>query len=342
MQREPLSRGCRHRPAWNKLWTLFHPEFKAVKSDMRIKSISPLFLLVLPLGLAHAQGTVPTFRVTRRAGLLHSRRPRSGTGRHHHHPHGAGSRSRSRSRRRRGRRQALHHGRRGGCTARPPLARLLQIRLPARAARTQYADAMLRTTFPKADGWHTLLGKPEVKPVKITVPAGYGYILTSKKTGASFAVVDLEFLQKELFRQLPKQEGKLVIAVTHNTTYYADRRRHGVLLLGNARRRFRHRKLLRARLVSPRRARRRRRRRRAAAHPAARGVHQRSPARSAAPRPQRQGPGQHLPRLDASRLDAPGDRLRRHGRRHRPTSFSNPPTRTPRTISPHRRPLSPR
>ena len=80
---------------------------------------------------------------------------------------------------------------------------------------------MLRTTFPKADGWHTLLGKPEVKPVKITVPAGYGYILTSKKTGGSFAVVDIEFLQRELFKQLPKQDGKLVIAMTHNTAYYA-------------------------------------------------------------------------------------------------------------------------
>jgi chitinase len=86
---------------------------------------------------------------------------------------------------------------------------------------TQYADAMLRTTFPEADGWHTLLGKPEVKPVTITVPVGYGYILTSKRSGASFAVVDVEFLQRELFKQLPKQEGKLVIAMTHNTTYYA-------------------------------------------------------------------------------------------------------------------------
>src|ERR1035441_7179627 len=87
---------------------------------------------------------------------------------------------------------------------------------------TQYADAMLQTTFPTAAGWHTLLGKPEVKPVMVTVPVGYGYILTSKKTGDSIAVVDIEFLQKELFRQLPKQEGKLVIAMTHNTTYYAD------------------------------------------------------------------------------------------------------------------------
>ncbi len=87
---------------------------------------------------------------------------------------------------------------------------------------TQYVDAMLRATFPKAGGWHTLLGKPEVKPVKIAVPAGYGYVLASKKTGGYFAVVDAEFLQKEIFKQVPKQEGKLVIAMTHNTTYYAD------------------------------------------------------------------------------------------------------------------------
>src|ERR1019366_8865684 len=87
---------------------------------------------------------------------------------------------------------------------------------------TQYADAMLRTTFPTAAGWHTLLGKPEVKPVMVTVPVGSGYILTSKKTGGSIGVVDVEVLQKKLFRKLPKQEGKLVIAMTHNTTYYAD------------------------------------------------------------------------------------------------------------------------
>ncbi len=87
---------------------------------------------------------------------------------------------------------------------------------------TQYADALLRSTFPKADAWHTLLGKPEVKPVKIAIPAGFGYVLTSKKTGAAFAVVDVDFLQKELFKQLPRQEGKLVIAVTHNVTYYAE------------------------------------------------------------------------------------------------------------------------
>jgi chitinase len=86
---------------------------------------------------------------------------------------------------------------------------------------TQYADAMLRATFPNADQWHTLLGKPDVSPLKITIPVGYGYILTSKKSGRSFAVVDIEFLQKELFKQVPKQDGKLVVAVTHNTAYYA-------------------------------------------------------------------------------------------------------------------------
>ncbi len=87
---------------------------------------------------------------------------------------------------------------------------------------TQYADAMLRTTFSKTEGWHTLLGQPIIKPIKITIPVGYGYILTSKKTGGSLAVVDIEFLQRELFKQLPKQEGKLLIAVTHNTAYYAE------------------------------------------------------------------------------------------------------------------------
>ena len=80
---------------------------------------------------------------------------------------------------------------------------------------------MLRSTFPKAERWHTLLGKPAVKPVTITVPLGYGYILRSKKSGASFSVVDVEFLQRELFKQLSKQPGKLVIAVTHNATFYA-------------------------------------------------------------------------------------------------------------------------
>ena len=87
---------------------------------------------------------------------------------------------------------------------------------------TQFADAMLRATFPKAGDWHTLFGKPEVRPVKVAIPAGYGYILTSKKTGAALAVVDVEFLQKELFKQVPNQPGKLVIAVTHNTTYYSE------------------------------------------------------------------------------------------------------------------------
>lgn len=86
---------------------------------------------------------------------------------------------------------------------------------------TQYADAMLRATFPEAGSWHTPLGKSDVKAVRITVPVGYGYVLTSKASGRSFAIVDIEFLQKELFKQLPKQEGKLVLAITHNAAYYA-------------------------------------------------------------------------------------------------------------------------
>src|SRR5581483_4086328 len=94
---------------------------------------------------------------------------------------------------------------------------------PFAGAATQYADAMLRTTFPSAaEGWHTTLAQPQVKRVKINVPAGYGYVLTSKKEGRSFAVVDIEFLQKELFKQVAAQRGQLLIAVTQNTAYYTE------------------------------------------------------------------------------------------------------------------------
>jgi chitinase len=92
----------------------------------------------------------------------------------------------------------------------------------ASGGTTQYADAMLRTTFPDEKEWHTLLGNPEVKPITITVPAGYGYILTSKKTRQTFAVADVEFVQREIFKRIPKQDGKLVIAITRNTTYYVE------------------------------------------------------------------------------------------------------------------------
>jgi chitinase len=86
---------------------------------------------------------------------------------------------------------------------------------------TQYADAMLRATFPKAANWHTLLDARAAKPVQISIPAGYGYVLTSKKSGRSFAVVDIQFLQREIFKQTPKQDA-LIVAVTHNTTYYGE------------------------------------------------------------------------------------------------------------------------
>jgi chitinase len=187
---------------------------------MRIKSICLLLLFELSLKPAHSQGTVPTFQ----------------------HPVDQSSYT-----------LAGHDPAKGGTTTIPTV--IVPIALSFDAKRTagkpfvmdaaadvssvlhspifskfvfapgnttQYADAMLRSTFPKANGWHTLLGKPEVKPVKITIPVGYGYILTSKSNGGSFAVVDIEFLQQELFKQLPKQDGKLVVAVTHNTTYYTE------------------------------------------------------------------------------------------------------------------------
>lgn len=85
---------------------------------------------------------------------------------------------------------------------------------------TQYADAMLRATAGPAPGWHTLLGRPHIHPVTIDIPAGYGYVLSSKRTGTRLGIVDIEYLQRALFRQIPRQEGKLVIALTRNTAFY--------------------------------------------------------------------------------------------------------------------------
>ena len=85
---------------------------------------------------------------------------------------------------------------------------------------TQYADAMLRATTGTAAGWHTLLGQPKVQPVTVQIPPGYGYMLTSKRTGTLLGMADAEYVQRAIFQQIPRQEGKLVIAVTWNTAYY--------------------------------------------------------------------------------------------------------------------------
>jgi chitinase len=192
----------------------------SVKPDMRIKALSFLFVCIPPLPFVHAQGTVPTFQhvVGRHSYTLAGRDPALGGTTNiptvlvsirllFDHPNTTGGPS------------ILDAG--------PDTPRLLRSPVFSRFAfpsggNTQYADALLRTTFPNADGWHTLLSESEVKSINIPVPPGNGYILTSQKTGGSLAVIDVEFLQKELFKRLPKQEGKLIIAVTHNTTYYTE------------------------------------------------------------------------------------------------------------------------
>ena len=85
---------------------------------------------------------------------------------------------------------------------------------------TEYADAMLRATTGTAAGWHTLLGKPAVHPVTVEIPTGYGYVLTSKRTRTRLGMADAEYVQRAIFQQIPRQEGKLVIAVTRNTAFY--------------------------------------------------------------------------------------------------------------------------
>ena len=86
----------------------------------------------------------------------------------------------------------------------------------------------MRADFPQQGGsgdWHTRLGQPKVLTVNIDVPVGLGYVLTSKKTGRMLAMVDLRFMQQELFKQLPKDAvaaGTLLVAVARDTTYYVN------------------------------------------------------------------------------------------------------------------------
>lgn len=89
------------------------------------------------------------------------------------------------------------------------------------ADRTQYVDAMLRATAGEPAGWHTLLGRPDVRPVTVKIPPGYGYVLTSRRTRTRLVMLDAEYVQREVFRQIPRQQGKLVIALASNAEYYS-------------------------------------------------------------------------------------------------------------------------
>lgn len=92
---------------------------------------------------------------------------------------------------------------------------------------TQYGDAVQRAEFYKeavSKNWHTLLSQPRVSsPLTIKIPVSDGYVLTSKRTGHSLAIVDQDFVQKELFKGLsktPVKPNQLVIAVTKNVEFY--------------------------------------------------------------------------------------------------------------------------
>jgi chitinase len=73
---------------------------------------------------------------------------------------------------------------------------------------------MLRSTVRAAEGWNTLLGEPKVKPVTVKIPPGYGYVLTSKRSGTVLGMADAEFVQRAIFLETPHEDGKLVIALT--------------------------------------------------------------------------------------------------------------------------------
>ena len=78
---------------------------------------------------------------------------------------------------------------------------------------SQYLDGMLRSTVAATAGYHTLLGSPEIRPVTVEIPAGSGYLLSSKRNGTWLGMVDAEYLERAIFQQIPHEEGRLVIAV---------------------------------------------------------------------------------------------------------------------------------
>ncbi|HEX4038582.1 MAG TPA: glycosyl hydrolase family 18 protein [Acidobacteriaceae bacterium] len=194
---------------------------------MRRARFPLVVLLVLSGGLAFGQGTAPTFRYNPGHGLvtLPGRDPaQSGTE--------AGTtviptvlvpvRLEFDTRQTSGKPFTLD--------AAGDVPRVLQSPIFAKAAfgsqgTTQYVDAMLRATVvpgvaETAAGWHTLLGRPEVRPVTVKIPPGYGYVLTSKRTGTAMGMADQEYVQRAIFQQIAREGGKLVIAVTRNTGFY--------------------------------------------------------------------------------------------------------------------------
>ncbi len=95
--------------------------------------------------------------------------------------------------------------------------------------KTQYGDAVQRAQFYKTAAkasWHTLLEhQPHVAAtIHIEVPAANGYALHSRRTGKSLGVVDLDFVQKQLFQNLASTgawSDKLLIALTANVVFYS-------------------------------------------------------------------------------------------------------------------------
>jgi chitinase len=91
---------------------------------------------------------------------------------------------------------------------------------------TQYGDALQRAEFWQPDGakdWHTLLAQPTVAaPLRIAIPPDRGYLLTSRRTGKTLAIVDLDYVQGELFKRLPRvAAGSLVIGLAKNVAWYS-------------------------------------------------------------------------------------------------------------------------
>ena len=156
---------------------------------MRIRTICLLVLSRVVTTLRACTRHRTHIPASHRPELLHPRRPRPGAKRHDCHPHRAGSRH---AHLRRQDHSAWMQRRMCHAFSSRPSSPDFAF---SPGDKTQYADALLHATFPPdtTQAGHTLLGKPEIKPVTIAIPPGYGYILTSKKSGSPSPSSTLSF-----------------------------------------------------------------------------------------------------------------------------------------------------
>ena len=92
---------------------------------------------------------------------------------------------------------------------------------------TQYGDAVQRANFwnTMRSDWHTLLGQPTILPtLQIEVTPGHSYVMQSKTTGGTFAVIDIVLMQNAVSPAIKNDytAGQLPIVLFRNVAFFGS------------------------------------------------------------------------------------------------------------------------